>query len=67
MPFFPFLAYANHSVGENHVLLNGIVDTRSETEADNDSVFQGARSTSEPNLGESLLCLSVLQKKLLFC
>eukprot|EP00795_Rhopilema_esculentum_P013612 gene13612-4510_t len=38
------------SFNENHAVMNGIEDQKSEDGLDSDSVFQNTRSTSEPNL-----------------
>ena len=46
------LATAGSSTGKNHMQLNGVNDTRTENDVENDSVFHGARSNSEPNLSK---------------
>ena len=40
------------SFAENHAVMNGIEDQKSEDGLDSDSVFQTTRSTSEPNLSK---------------
>ena len=57
--FLSFIQASESSDIGNHLRVNGVDaprvhESRTDNDADSDAVFQGARSTSEPNLGKVL-------------